>query len=1286
MRPQGLDDLGDEPIYCEAHHDDAVYSGSEDDYYEAPEHRRLRIEAKAVQFLTGNLPYLLSATLQGPFDNKSWDNPWKSKRAQRGARRRVSHSRRSLEEVEAPTAHGSGKAIDDLPDAQRTSLYPLPSPEITNPPSARKNAFMDESQYSRVKTWREAVTSIPVTKDPFWASRQGESENAHVTKKRSADENWLHTRGSKKRKSVDKRRLLLTESPSQAAAKTRSSHDRLSENMTQSLSISSSCEYSLATLPVAQSASFGSSRLANVTTETPELPQTARNPQFSKRQLPYREPEMSEDELSMPSPTGPMQASRSLGQKSMSPTNRRSLTRQKRAANGDSASHTYGGKINDEKMIEQAWDSRFSLSQCPGMNMAKTSAKDVAGRALEASQQDNSFYFHAKPKNPADQPEAYQHSTSPKDRTTLSLPSAQMRVLVSAEDMIGEGDGPQPEDSDDLVMPHAEIRTDLVKNVGQNTPHKTDAPPGLTGEAGTGVLDGPGAVHEATTPHTKEAHTEDTIQRNQESDAAKHLPQKDNETCVKPDTDRSAFVCTQELSPVSMHGSTRPAGTVAVSDEAVPQGTPSADNDAVAASEWSTYINTQDSLNASEKLLSHACDTEGMKIVSHGPGDPTDPDWTTFVDTQDPTAEPAEPAEGGKAAGEVDEVEVVEQGSDDPSDPEWSTILNTQDQFAARKQQHEGLEDEKGDAMGIDAIEQGDGSLVVQDDVVSNSDWSTYMSASSQIIADQTRSTSHEPVQPEESASETKPSQVSVGAIINAYAEESHLSSEEIKHAFEGNAVNENLQDSVVVSTSQEDNGVPESVVQPRQESRGPIENQEDTAVPSAQSNSDEQAVPQPDQVEQSTSTDLDATTASIESTQSQTLSKEETGHALQAPRPSRSGTEALVDPAAAHGTPASVEPRHIQNPWQTRRDMVLQTPAARVNGFTVLDETNANIEATTFQSPWAKESIGPPVCAVLDNDTTLNESPSNLSMLAGKALTLSEAPQTPWLGDKLPSPNFSLSVKRFSDFMKPSPTKKRVSANGSILRGSSMSSHVLFGTPVPLEPRRRVTFAPLPGEKEAGLADVGSKDKDEFYVEEDVSYFDIKGKKMSSIRVARPKTRAASPPPSQVNGADAGELPDHDHKFAKHFEIMSKRKKNLSRKMPRLLPPDSQQTNASQEVGAMAEAFIEASQTRKRTAELVEASANGNPQSDDPPAAKNLSPVAINPVEEQENVEPVDDVSAVLDNLSYFFDHTWGVDTSMDIDAEVETSVQQQQKTASKRFDNVGDPLLSLNVNIWAD
>ncbi|CCF45633.1 hypothetical protein CH063_14653 [Colletotrichum higginsianum] len=59
--------LDDEPLYCEAPHDEAdvLYAGSDDEYYDSPDARKLRIEQAAIRFLQGHTPVLLTTVLRG---------------------------------------------------------------------------------------------------------------------------------------------------------------------------------------------------------------------------------------------------------------------------------------------------------------------------------------------------------------------------------------------------------------------------------------------------------------------------------------------------------------------------------------------------------------------------------------------------------------------------------------------------------------------------------------------------------------------------------------------------------------------------------------------------------------------------------------------------------------------------------------------------------------------------------------------------------------------------------------------------------------------------------------------------------------------------------------------------------------------------------------------------------------------------------------------------------------------------------------------------------------------
>lgn len=1248
MPPQGLDDVGDEPIYCEAHDDHIEYSGSDDDYYEAPQHRRLRIEAKAVQFLNGHVPYLLSATLQGPFDNESWNNPWKSKRAQREAHNRRSQSPRSMSEVGATKRHGSGRTSDDLPNTQRTSLYPLPSPETTNPPSPRKNALLDETEYSRIKTWREAVKSVPVTKDPFWASRQSETQDTRIARKRPADGNWLHTRGSKKSKLPETRTSPLAASPSQTAARTRR-NQASRPSASKTTSAPGSLHHEDMQLPVT----------------TRGLLQPAPSSQHSKRRLAFLESDVSEDELSMPSTTSPFDISRYSTRKSLSPTKHLSLGQQNRADSQNSTSQSPGGQPSGEQLVlEQLQDSCLSTSQRSGMDMAKSLADNAARRALAESQQDDSFHFHAKRKLSAEQTQAIPPSTRLLDKTTTILPPAQIRVPASTDNSTrGCGHGHLEADNG-VALACTGSQTKPTTTDGQDSISVLDAEDGLDRRFQVGTNDGSDSRCQVESLQRNESGPGLGSIRDQQHGASKQLQHETDESHAHSGSDRSTNVCTQELSPVSLHLDPRPVEIATVSANDAPRHTLAMDGADASNSDWSTYINTQDLTNTSERSLWAAGIAEHVETSSQDNHDVTDPSWATLADTHDQTATTAQEEMLSEV---VHGIEIVEQDPHDVSDSEWLTFAVTQDQSASQSKQNDDTEDKQKQVADIDANKQGGQRPADEDSVESDLDRASYMSG----VPHRLGHTSPGPVQIGAVDPGLKFSQVSVGAIIDAYAEEDQPSNE-TEYSMEGSSKTESLRHSIGSSPSRRKQKASEPEVRPSQnscESAGALEG---PVTSIARRHDDERNVPQQDQAEDISSTTLDETTASTESQMS---------HSLQTPRTHPS---VMADFDGAHGTAATVHSRKPQSPWHGENNP--QNSGARMKISDILNDAIPNLEETAAQSPWTKESMEPPLRAASSNEATLDQNPASLSLLAGEATPSSETPQTPWVGDKLPSPNLSMSVKRFSDFMGPSPTKKRFSSNGSILRGSAMRSRVLFGTPVPEKPKRRVVFAPLPGEEEADSADVNMNDENEVFVEEDVSYLDVKGNKTSSIRVVRPMARASSPPPSQVHTGNADELPDFDHKFARHFEMMSKRSTVTAKRTPRLLPSDSQPTNASQEVGAMAEAFIEASQTRRKTAELAKTETHGNFRKDDPCAAGHFSPVAKNLIEEQENAEPADEVSAVLDNLSDFLDNTWGFDMSMDVCADEETPAQQQAKPAVGRFDDAGDPLLAMEVNVWAD
>lgn len=1201
MHLRDHEQLGDEPLYYEVDHNSVIYSGSENDYYEAPETRRLRIEAKAVQFLNGNVPYLLSAGLRGPFNKESWTNPWRSKRAERQSNSTQTGREPSVKAVEAARADATDIDHDNLPNTQGTSLYPLPSPETTNPPSARKQPQLEEEEgeFDWIKQWRDKVdTEESSTRvDPFRAPRHDAYSDASSTNKRPANDEWLRKDDPKKRKPTNTMKSLQAESPSRTAAQTR--------NKGKSGPQSSTPNYDMLPLQEAITSSTAISAFAKRSETTRNLSRVARN-RFQNSHHSKVDTD-SEDELSMSSTTPPRQpSSLSTGtapSHGYSPTRRGKRTkRTKEPALQDVAEP---GEINEPSVLR-------SKSREASLGPSRVSRAKV----MHHSQQDSSFCFHhVKTQGP---PNQVQQSVAMEKQFKESINSFSASQPPAAL----------------IAAKHADHGQ---RDTGADDEQKCDDKPDLDAM----VVDTPDLM-----PRPHDYGTNMAV-----------LGQGDERQKTDPGivskTDPRA-------NSVLRHGECQVTrlDMLSKTDDGAHQTSPIAGIDT--STEWSTYINTQDLSIVSAEASQEKQDHDEVLGAEGVPGDESDSDWATVVTNEDL---PMSGSDSGNAA-EVETCSFVfELGPSAGSQSEWSTFLNTPNLSAASLQQPENS-----------GFRRGTMDEVLEND--SDSDWSTCMSASSQIEMDLTGNTSHEPsfADLNDVALEKSP-QVSSNSIVALHAE-----------GFEGSPCQDisHMQTSgdAVVKTSA-------MGTDPELEYTDPSKSH-DNGHSNLQVQQEPAGCPGIDRSENLQSPVI-ATGLSSEATsneineESRLPSEGEITVALKIP-------ERVIDVPCATGcinvetTVNSIEQQEYQSPWTKysaldhhREDITL-------------DYVAAGQAAPQDQSPWSKELTEMSI-EKLQLAQRGDGDRSNLSSLAGQALALFSTPQTPWMGEKLPSPDFSLSVKRFSDFMKPSPTKKRFSPSQSILRSPSFGSNILFKTSAPSKRRRHVTFAPLPDEGTTDTLDTGTQDGSSVYVEEDVSYFDLQGKKTATVRVTRPTTRPASPPPREAEFVEAGNMPDHDHKFAKHFEAMSKRQKNPGQRAPRLLPSDSPQTNSSQEVGAMAEAFIQASQTRRKGLEsdaipvsppaqvLIEGRATDLP----------ATPRGAVGLEDQENTVPVDDVSAVLDNLGDFLDNTWGINLSMDEDQLAEPKSQQavqmapnsSQRSASNHS---GDPMWALNVNVWAD
>ncbi|KAK4451809.1 hypothetical protein QBC34DRAFT_399596 [Podospora aff. communis PSN243] len=158
-----------EPIYCDARTngsagaDDVLLSGSDDEHYNSPAERRLRIEEQAHRFIEGKPPRILSAALRGPFDKKSgWTNPWRSHSAP--AKSNDKKRKQAIQESPRP----SKRTRKETPKAKRANargrnattagrnVYPTnPASSVVVPWSSFQ--YLDDDVATRVIDWAESI-------------------------------------------------------------------------------------------------------------------------------------------------------------------------------------------------------------------------------------------------------------------------------------------------------------------------------------------------------------------------------------------------------------------------------------------------------------------------------------------------------------------------------------------------------------------------------------------------------------------------------------------------------------------------------------------------------------------------------------------------------------------------------------------------------------------------------------------------------------------------------------------------------------------------------------------------------------------------------------------------------------------------------------------------------------------------------------------------------------------------------------------------------------------------
>jgi hypothetical protein len=383
--------------------------------------------------------------------------------------------------------------------------------------------------------------------------------------------------------------------------------------------------------------------------------------------------------------------------------------------------------------------------------------------------------------------------------------------------------------------------------------------------------------------------------------------------------------------------------------------------------------------------------------------------------------------------------------------------------------------------------------------------------------------------------------------------------------------------------------------------------------------------------------------------------------------------------PNNKHGD-SSNEPDELRSPWAEDQDItsldpqVLAPPPTPTNKpMKSILPASHQIQDGDEQSPWAKGdsqiamiiqhrpsslAVGPVSSPSLPQDAGMGLLSPDPAAKDIEMANSSCIPSTPTrYTSSLPTPEFSLSIKSFRDFMTPSPAK-RVPLGPADSNGRLPSTPFLVGAAVSnpwaqhpkkndkkAKQKKQVSWAPLPGE--------------ESYIEHEQPTVTSPGgvdlRFPSSNSDSARQLRATSPPPSILLASE--QLPKQSEKFGKHFAaVVAKRRRqsgfarrsgvtttplpNPARTVA-LLPSASQQICESPAADAMAEAFVRADET----GEVYQKSMAREVRQDDREDTKDIFSEVQEPgVETQDSVDVVDEV---LENLDDFLDR-WDIDVEL--------------------------------------
>ncbi|KAK0740610.1 hypothetical protein B0T18DRAFT_491212 [Schizothecium vesticola] len=432
--------------------------------------------------------------------------------------------------------------------------------------------------------------------------------------------------------------------------------------------------------------------------------------------------------------------------------------------------------------------------------------------------------------------------------------------------------------------------------------------------------------------------------------------------------------------------------------------------------------------------------------------------------------------------------------------------------------------------------------------------------------------------------------------------------------------------------------------------------------------------------------------------------------------------TEGLELPQAEAGqsssrSPATTASSPQQSPW-SKGNMAPSTPTAAVSaivqgtGVLVAEQVEGpqvSLPQMVQQSPWAR---GDSQVTALVKPRPLSPIPSPLSsprlpepgnlnpvlpqLRIPEKPTPSDPPNPPTTPDRqtssLPTPEFTLSIKSFREFMTPSPPKRRPLAPKSS-NGRFPSTQVLEDVVVsnpwarlsctqPPRPtssslktirktrtktKKRVSWGPLPSEPEQQRPSPSAKP--------------TPARRTPTTPALR--SRPASPPPSSLVSAE--DLPVSEQKFASHFAAVKAARRRLSgirngmrrgsstptmrnkKNAVRLLPSESQQTCPSPAMGAMAEAFLRADEVLALEGQGA-GEGPGVGVEEAVGVAEEEDEEQEQEGEEEDTQKSVDDVSHVLENLDDFLG-SWDVETELE-KLEKERKESRREKENRKEGD----------------